>query len=464
MSHDLHFLERLSRVTEEDRGLALSLYYDPQLVREIVALAPMPDDAERLALALWFEPEGPHVVVNREGHFVTCLGEGMSTGELPILTRHQLEGIKLRAARIRDAIRVATPENIKRCHALFRRIDISGHNLFREDFQLAATLAPLAGLRYLSLSLHAGRTALELRQSIAGILRSASLKRARDREQVLLLYQLYWASAHYAVLTALNPAELSALPREIQDDLLLAWAGIRSSNLGVLVRSLWATGRAGKPMMPSLRRAWAACLTPNKYYLGVFGMLAVALRHSSFRAEVLRAFKRKELPPTASPYFDAMLPRECCPILQEQASRVILDELPGLKDAYLKIFKDAVPPESWEAFCVDGELAPDLRDFFLSGHDCIFSFPADTPLVLLLLSSCLGFSPERLYLPRVYCDKMREIPDAFLLAFMREQSLQNATPSIVRKASEPGRNQPCSCGSGRKYKHCCMNQRPEGAS
>jgi len=25
----------------------------------------------------------------------------------------------------------------------------------------------------------------------------------------------------------------------------------------------------------------------------------------------------------------------------------------------------------------------------------------------------------------------------------------------VRKAKKPGRNDPCPCGSGKKYKHCC---------
>jgi len=25
-------------------------------------------------------------------------------------------------------------------------------------------------------------------------------------------------------------------------------------------------------------------------------------------------------------------------------------------------------------------------------------------------------------------------------------------------ANEPGRNEPCPCGSGEKYKHCCINQ------
>lgn len=29
-------------------------------------------------------------------------------------------------------------------------------------------------------------------------------------------------------------------------------------------------------------------------------------------------------------------------------------------------------------------------------------------------------------------------------------------PAPVKAAAKPGRNDPCSCGSGKKYKHCCM--------
>jgi uncharacterized protein YecA (UPF0149 family) len=29
----------------------------------------------------------------------------------------------------------------------------------------------------------------------------------------------------------------------------------------------------------------------------------------------------------------------------------------------------------------------------------------------------------------------------------------------IRKAKEPGRNDPCPCGSGKKYKHCHINDR-----
>ncbi|MFH1861215.1 MAG: SEC-C metal-binding domain-containing protein, partial [bacterium] len=37
---------------------------------------------------------------------------------------------------------------------------------------------------------------------------------------------------------------------------------------------------------------------------------------------------------------------------------------------------------------------------------------------------------------------------------MRTQGETGAKPQPVRKGKTPGRNDPCPCGSGKKYKHC----------
>lgn len=46
-----------------------------------------------------------------------------------------------------------------------------------------------------------------------------------------------------------------------------------------------------------------------------------------------------------------------------------------------------------------------------------------------------------------------EIPD--LLAYCNDLRLDALVPQPIRSAPVPGRNDPCSCGSGRKYKACC---------
>jgi hypothetical protein len=90
MAHDTHFLARVLGVRGAQTDLALGLYRDPELLRFILKQARLPDGASRVALALEPSPEGPYVVVERSGHFVTCLGAGMAT-DLPVITRPELD-------------------------------------------------------------------------------------------------------------------------------------------------------------------------------------------------------------------------------------------------------------------------------------------------------------------------------------------------------------------------------------
>jgi uncharacterized protein len=43
-----------------------------------------------------------------------------------------------------------------------------------------------------------------------------------------------------------------------------------------------------------------------------------------------------------------------------------------------------------------------------------------------------------------------------LYTFWRERSAAGFAPTIVRASPKIGRNEPCPCGSGKKYKHCCL--------
>lgn len=78
--HDVHFLERLERLSTPETELALPLYQDPLLIRALLEQIRLPEGAARVALSLGDGPRGPFVVIARDGHFVTCLAEGMSPG------------------------------------------------------------------------------------------------------------------------------------------------------------------------------------------------------------------------------------------------------------------------------------------------------------------------------------------------------------------------------------------------
>ncbi|WP_101926787.1 MULTISPECIES: UPF0149 family protein [Luteimonas] len=53
-------------------------------------------------------------------------------------------------------------------------------------------------------------------------------------------------------------------------------------------------------------------------------------------------------------------------------------------------------------------------------------------------------------------DLAYDLPD--VLHAMYLQRLHDRRPEPARRADVPGRNDPCSCGSGKKYKKCCADQ------
>ena len=52
-------------------------------------------------------------------------------------------------------------------------------------------------------------------------------------------------------------------------------------------------------------------------------------------------------------------------------------------------------------------------------------------------------------------DLTYDLPD--MLYDMYLQRLHDRRPAPARRADVPGRNDPCSCGSGKKYKKCCAD-------
>jgi uncharacterized protein len=59
--------------------------------------------------------------------------------------------------------------------------------------------------------------------------------------------------------------------------------------------------------------------------------------------------------------------------------------------------------------------------------------------------------------PSVSDERLDVLGSAIWAAYELRQIARSLGPRIapVRKADEPGRNDPCPCGSGKKYKKCC---------
>jgi uncharacterized protein len=59
--------------------------------------------------------------------------------------------------------------------------------------------------------------------------------------------------------------------------------------------------------------------------------------------------------------------------------------------------------------------------------------------------------------PSISVARINQFADAVWAVYDLREMWRNFGPRVttVRKVDTPGRNDPCSCGSGKKYKKCC---------
>jgi hypothetical protein len=145
--HDEHFLERLDRVSDsyDELELALGLYRDHELVRFVLDHVRLPEGAERVAFALTPDQAGPHIIVARDGGFVTCLGAGMKVGQHPVVSRAHLDALAAKHERVRAGLALARKRGTDST-ALLKKMTLVGPAFPREDFLAAeAAVGPAAG-------------------------------------------------------------------------------------------------------------------------------------------------------------------------------------------------------------------------------------------------------------------------------------------------------------------------------
>lgn len=125
-----------------------------------------------------------------------------------------------------------------------------------------------------------------------------------------------------------------------------------------------------------------------------------------------------------------------------------LDELPSFAEAWAHGFMHAVQAfeEDW-APPRDKEVAEMLADAIQSIEQ-LASSDTDAPVINMHTED----GP-----PSVSDMRLNEFGEAIWSVYDIRQIWRSLGPRIeaVRKAPEPGRNDPCSCGSGKKYKKCC---------
>jgi hypothetical protein len=459
MAHDGHFLQRLDRVSHGHVEMALGLYRDHELVRHILDYVNVPEGAERVALALADGGKGPHVIVTREGRFVTCLGEGMKTGPHPVVSRARIDALVARVERVRAALELARQRGIEDVGDALDKLLNAGSTLTREDFVGAkATIGPASGLllqEYVDWS----RLLLE---GLPMLMRR-DLRAAPRRKLAESTARGAWAMAHLALVLVDTASRewvesWAELPVHRGQRPPCIWLALLSAYPFVL-RAAWIEARLGKPMLAPLKERLANAEDPIVASEAGYGLLAMGLRHEGMRGEAVRAMRSRVAVGRTEPWvkeYGSLFAAVADGVEHEEEKYRAQGLELGRKAMTLRTAHvDAASPHRHE----DPEhVAEDLALVALSDtwFDA-YRTERSTDLMVIGLACAARAPAEHFYYPARTLHGIGGFDHAEqgeALASMR-RDLFGVSRTVVHEQPRPGRNEPCSCGSGKKYKKCC---------
>jgi len=447
--HDVHFLERLERLSTPETELALSLYQDPLLIRALLEQLRLPEGAARVALSLGDGERGPFVVVARDGHFVTCLAEGMSPGDHPVIPRGQLEAIARRVTEVRyrfDAVRqLAGPRG--NVFALVGRIFSAGPWLSREEFSAIAAFQPLLKRDFLRLLWETDALIERIRP-----LASRCVKRGRLGDEVLRAWwNAVWAVGHLSVLANMDSRDMiTELPAEAPERGLLSWPAVRQGVVAVALRGVWGVAKQGRPLLPDYKRWYVQSESSLELVDSALGLLSIGLRHRAAAAEVRKALARENRAAAEGRPAAVTIPQ--IQSIVEELTTLVFDRPEDCAQLHVTIGRMHVTKKTDDA----GELPEDVARILAANSPTTFLSSREG---LVLLFACLPWvsraQPEELYWPAEYVEGIRgKWNPEQAASVLRDTQVAYPAAEPARVEAAPGRNEPCPCGSGKKYKRC----------
>lgn len=474
MPHDIHFLERLSRLHDADVEVALTLYRDRDLLAHILRRITLPEGVTRFRISLRDPELGPFVLVERSGAFVTCLARGMRADGLHLVTREELDRAMATVDRAREIVGriealVARGEALS-AERMVRAME-SGPCFAREDAEMLAAMQPLVCV---DLMLIAERVTFRARHQLTR-LAHVDWKRMRssDEEIVRSFERNVWKAAHLSFVLGTDEARGIADELDRQGDgtasmLRLLLPTTSWGTMAHAARALWASARLGErgleevdTMLPLESSTLPARLARE------LTIAAIGAREPRLRERARRALRRRVAPDAS-----AVVHRIDEHVRELRAlalDPIVLDRPHEAERLARESVREAVhqlggtPGRPFPAtYAAPEDVPADVALAFLASG--VAPWTSDDPWYVLLghaLPWIVRARPTDLYLPRAWAEAVlpRELPmpllEAWLAPLVPHQLAWLGNRPETRSAAKTRRNDACACGSGRKHKRCC---------
>ena len=456
MPHDEHFLLRLDRVTREQTELALALYRDHQFVRALLEVVAKAGATERVALALEHEPGGPHVIVARDGGFVTCLATGMATTGCTIVTRRYLDSALASNAdlnaRFESARRFARPGENDGDFLL--RVSTRKNMLSREEMMGASSLAPLFAHR---LYVEMGKAVMRTMDATMH-LRPPVDPRRLSPEYVDLHARRVWMAGYLSQLSAFAGA--TPLQKVIShlDTLTFSWYAHLLTTGTLVYRGLWAAGKVGPPLVDSYRECVAKSRLGSAIMDAGAALTTIALRHEKTRDGIAAFFRE---PPKRGDDLDEVRAYACELGAKTLENAVAMREgaLSDGADRHVARCARRLEEDDPDRVRDAEKCPPELAIAALLGEGSSVRGEEGHLLPFAVAPLLATVNVEAFHYPHAVARKLLAPWGPKTVARHIGQFRDGAEGNVpVRVEARVGRNDSCSCGSGRKFKKCCLGK------
>ncbi|MFU8804513.1 MAG: YecA family protein [Bradymonadaceae bacterium] len=460
MGHAAHFLTRLQRVSVDQCDFALQLYREPAFVGLLLAGLEDELESKRAAISLSPDDEGPFVIVEKNGDFVTCLKKGMVPYDVHLLSYDFLTARRGMLERVRQgnaSFKALAEANV--ATSLVARLKVAGETLTREEMKLLRVIQPVMLYDFITLFFSITRDLRDRRDTIVGLMHQGRKKRTKARRELSRTYwEQVWLGANLHVICSLNgPGDLITA-NEDMPDILYQYHNhlVNEGVVAVAVRALWGAGMRGHCMVKTYDRLLDELTTFSEQLTAVTSLTVVALRHPDQRPEVDRLFSRLDRFAEADNLLGTFL----------SLGRLVLED-----PVTMSKVQNEAGTHIYEQ--IRGRLGKDHPDYYRSiravpdpllmslGAMSMDDFRTDG-IALMQLFCCLPWlarvDAEELFLPARVQEHFPSNPtECGEELFGRHVMIDGRfTPHV--SSAEPGRNDPCPCGSGSKYKRCCSRK------